>query len=123
MNAVSIAVALAYLLVNSGGAAVIPLDVDSLRYACVADTRLMQERLGFAPRYTAEEALREFAAQQRALVAVLGATLHEISHEIPSCCRFTANYFPVFLKYRFIHCHVYLLRVGFIQLYTFREFS
>jgi UDP-glucose 4-epimerase len=40
-----------------------PIDPDYLRYSWVADLSKMEEQLGFAPRYTAEEALREFAAR------------------------------------------------------------
>lgn len=43
-----------------------PIDLDYLRYPCVADLEKMRTTLGFLPRYTAEETLREFAAQQRA---------------------------------------------------------
>lgn len=42
-----------------------PLDLDYLRYAWVADLSQMREVMGFVPQYTAEEALREFAGQQR----------------------------------------------------------
>ncbi|MEZ4645227.1 MAG: SDR family oxidoreductase [Chloroflexota bacterium] len=43
----------------------IPFDLDYLRYRWVADTRAMQNELGFYPQYTAEEALREFAGHKR----------------------------------------------------------
>lgn len=42
-----------------------PLDLDYLRYSWVADLTQMREKMGFVPQYTAEEALREFAGQQR----------------------------------------------------------
>ncbi len=42
-----------------------PIEPNYLRYRCVADLKLMHERLNFTPQYTAEEALREFAGQQR----------------------------------------------------------
>lgn len=42
-----------------------PIEPDYLRYPCVADLGRMRTTLGFAPRYTAVEALREFAGQQR----------------------------------------------------------
>jgi UDP-glucose 4-epimerase len=56
---------LAYLSVSLFGPRFAPLDLDYLRYPCVADVRRMERELGFTPQYTAEEALREFAAQQR----------------------------------------------------------
>jgi UDP-glucose 4-epimerase len=56
---------LAYLSVSLFGPRFAPIDVDYLRYPCVADLKLMRTQLGFVPQYTAEEALREFAAQQR----------------------------------------------------------
>jgi UDP-glucose 4-epimerase len=43
----------------------VPIEPDRLRYPCVGDLRRMCEQLGFSPRYTAEEALREYAAVQR----------------------------------------------------------
>ncbi len=43
----------------------LPLDPDYLRYPCVADLTKMRDELDFAPRYTAEEALLEFAEQRR----------------------------------------------------------
>lgn len=42
-----------------------PVMLDYLRYPCVGDLERMRTGLGFTPRYTAEEALREFAGQQR----------------------------------------------------------
>jgi UDP-glucose 4-epimerase len=42
-----------------------PIEPDYLRYPCVGDLAKMHEQLGFVPRYTAEEALREFAGEQR----------------------------------------------------------
>jgi UDP-glucose 4-epimerase len=42
-----------------------PIEMDYLRYPCVGDLAKMREDLGFVPRYTAEEALREFAGEQR----------------------------------------------------------
>jgi UDP-glucose 4-epimerase len=42
-----------------------PLDPDYLRYPCVADLTRMREKLGFEPRYLAEEALLELAEQKR----------------------------------------------------------
>ena len=42
-----------------------PIEPDYLRYHCVADTRKMDAELQFIPRYTAEEALREFAGIRR----------------------------------------------------------
>jgi UDP-glucose 4-epimerase len=43
----------------------LPIELDYLRYPWVGDLSKMREEFGFAPRYTAEEALREFAGQQR----------------------------------------------------------
>jgi UDP-glucose 4-epimerase len=42
-----------------------PIEWDYLRYAWVGDLQRMHEQLGYTPRYTGVEALREFAAQQR----------------------------------------------------------
>jgi UDP-glucose 4-epimerase len=43
----------------------LPVPLDYLRYPWVGDLTKMREQLGFVPRYTAEEALREFAGEQR----------------------------------------------------------
>lgn len=43
----------------------LPIELDYLRYPWVGDLSKMREEFGFVPRYTAEEALREFAGQQR----------------------------------------------------------
>ena len=56
---------LAYLGVSLLGPAFAPIALDYLRYPCVGDLGKMRSELGFVPQYTAEEALREFAAQQR----------------------------------------------------------
>ncbi|HFD40362.1 MAG TPA: NAD-dependent epimerase/dehydratase family protein [Anaerolineae bacterium] len=42
-----------------------PIEPDYLRYPWVADLSRMRDELGFAPRYTAEETLREFAERRR----------------------------------------------------------
>lgn len=42
----------------------VPIELDYIRYPWVADLTKMREELGFTPRYTADEALREFAGQQ-----------------------------------------------------------
>ncbi len=42
-----------------------PVHLDYLRYPWVADLTKMRHSLGFAPRYTATEALREFAGRKR----------------------------------------------------------
>jgi UDP-glucose 4-epimerase len=42
-----------------------PMELDYIRYPWVADLRRMHEELGFYPKYTAEEALREFAGHMR----------------------------------------------------------
>jgi UDP-glucose 4-epimerase len=41
---------------------VVPFESSFLRYGCVADTRLAQQRIGWAPQHTAEATLRELAA-------------------------------------------------------------
>ena len=56
---------LAYLGVQMIGPQLAPIDLNFLRYPCVGDLRKMREELEFTPQYTADEALREFAAQQR----------------------------------------------------------
>jgi UDP-glucose 4-epimerase len=56
---------LAYLSVSVFGPRYAPIDLDYLRYPCVGDLHKMRHELGFVPQYTAVEALREFAAQQR----------------------------------------------------------
>ena len=43
----------------------LPIEPDYLRYPWVGDLTRMREELGFVPRYTADETLREFAAQLR----------------------------------------------------------
>ncbi len=42
-----------------------PLELDYIRFPWVGDVRRMKEELNFLPKYTAEEALREFAGHQR----------------------------------------------------------
>jgi UDP-glucose 4-epimerase len=42
-----------------------PIEIDYLRYPWVGDLTKMREDLGFVPSYTADEALREFAGEQR----------------------------------------------------------
>jgi UDP-glucose 4-epimerase len=56
---------IAYLAVSVLGPRYAPIDLDYLRYPCVGDLARMHEGLGFVPKYTAEETLREFARQQR----------------------------------------------------------
>jgi UDP-glucose 4-epimerase len=56
---------LAYLSVAVFGPRYAPIALDYLRYPCVGDVHKMRHELGFTPQYTAVEALREFAAQQR----------------------------------------------------------
>jgi UDP-glucose 4-epimerase len=50
----------------------LPLEPDYLRYAWVADLRRMQDELGFEPRYTAEETVRQFAEQSQMKRYALG---------------------------------------------------
>lgn len=56
---------LAYASVSILGPRYAPIDLDYLRYPCVGDLERMRKELQFVPQYTAEEALREFASQQR----------------------------------------------------------
>ena len=42
-----------------------PFDLDYIRYSWVGDLEKMRSELNFVPQYTAEEALREFAGDQR----------------------------------------------------------
>jgi UDP-glucose 4-epimerase len=44
----------------------VPIELDYLRYPWVADLTRMHQELGFAPQYTAEESVREFAEGRRA---------------------------------------------------------
>jgi UDP-glucose 4-epimerase len=50
---------------NESVARYFPIELDYLRYPCVGDLAKMREELGFLPRYTATETLREFAGTQR----------------------------------------------------------
>jgi UDP-glucose 4-epimerase len=43
----------------------VPMELDYIRYPWVGDLAKMREELCFTPRYTADEALREFAGKQR----------------------------------------------------------
>ena len=52
---------IAYLGESFLGSQFTPIDFDYLRYPCVGDLRRMREELEFEPRYSAEEAVREFA--------------------------------------------------------------
>ncbi len=47
-----------------GAAHYLPFELDYLRYPWVADLGRMRHEMGFRPRFTAEETLREFAAQR-----------------------------------------------------------
>jgi hypothetical protein len=42
-----------------------PIPLDYMRYPWVADLSRMRHSFGFAPRYTATEALREFAGRKK----------------------------------------------------------
>ena len=42
-----------------------PIDLDYIRFSWVGDLARMRSEFGFVPQYTAEEALREFAGEQR----------------------------------------------------------
>ncbi len=56
---------IAYWSVSLLGPRLAPIDLDYLRYPCVGDLEKMRTELEFTPQYTAQETLREFAAQQR----------------------------------------------------------
>jgi len=47
------------------GAGLLPIEPDYLRYSWVGDLTRMRQELGFEPRHTAEETLREFAEIRR----------------------------------------------------------
>lgn len=55
----------AYLAVQFMGPRFAPIALDYLRYPCVGDLAKLRAEFGFAPQYTAAEALREFASKQR----------------------------------------------------------
>ncbi len=57
---------IAYLGESFLGPQFTPIDFDYLRYACVGDLQRMREDLEFEPAYTAEDAVREFAARAQA---------------------------------------------------------
>ena len=55
-------------LMNNAGRGVgryMPIELDYLRYPWVGELSSMRDELGFGPHYIAEEALREFAGEQR----------------------------------------------------------
>jgi UDP-glucose 4-epimerase len=56
-----------------------PLEPDYLRYPWVGDLARMCDELGFEPRYTAEEALREFAERNRLIRYQAGSV--SLAHE------------------------------------------
>jgi UDP-glucose 4-epimerase len=56
---------LAYWTLPLGSSQLAPIEWDYIRYPWVGDLKKMRGEFGFTPRYTAAEALREFAAQQR----------------------------------------------------------
>ena len=57
------------------------IDFDYFRYPCVGDLQRMREELEFQPAYTAEEAVREFAAQRTEKAAAPGLTPQEAEEE------------------------------------------
>lgn len=62
---------------------VAPLEPAFLRFACVADTTRMRDELGFAPQYTAREAVNAFAAVLRTRrYAGLGATTYALRDQL-----------------------------------------
>lgn len=63
------------------GAQFTPIDFDYLRYPCVGDLKRMREELEFEPAYTAEAAVREFAAVRKARAAVPGLSPQELEEE------------------------------------------
>jgi len=72
---------LAYLGESVLGAQFTAIDFDYLRYACVGDLKRMREELEFEPTYTAEAAVREFAAVRQARAAVPGLSPQELEEE------------------------------------------
>jgi hypothetical protein len=56
-----------------------PLEPDYLRYPWVGDLDRMYDELGFEPRYTAEESLREFAERNRLIRYQSGSV--SLAHE------------------------------------------
>jgi UDP-glucose 4-epimerase len=56
---------LAYGSVALGAERLAPIELDYIRYPWVGDLAKMRAEFGFAPRYTAAQALREFAEQWR----------------------------------------------------------
>ncbi|MGD9146158.1 MAG: hypothetical protein PVI80_11385, partial [Anaerolineae bacterium] len=56
-----------------------PLEPDYLRYPWVGDLARMRDELGFEPRYTAEETLREFAERNRLIRYQAGSV--SLAHE------------------------------------------
>jgi len=58
-----------------------PIELDFLRYECVGDLEKMHTEFDFKPSYTAIEALREFAGEQRLRRYITGEPLLEYDQE------------------------------------------
>jgi UDP-glucose 4-epimerase len=72
---------LAYLAVSLLGPRYAPIELDYLRYPCVADLTKMRTDFEFTPQYTGEEALREFASHQRIRQYLPEATARALEEE------------------------------------------
>ncbi len=72
---------IAYLGESFLGPQFAPIDFDYLRYPCVGDLQRMREELEFQPAYTAEEAVREFAALREEKAAAPTMTPQEAEEE------------------------------------------
>jgi UDP-glucose 4-epimerase len=59
---------LAHLIVSTLGTRYAPLDLDYLRYRCVGDIERMQQTFNFVPLHAADQAVREIAPGQSALL-------------------------------------------------------
>ena len=62
-----------------GSETYLPIEPDYLRYPWVGDLSRMRDELGFEPRYTAEETLREFAERNRLIRYQSGSV--SLAHE------------------------------------------
>jgi UDP-glucose 4-epimerase len=71
----------AYLGESVLGAQFTPIDFDYLRYTCVGDLKRMRDELEFEPTYTAEAAVREFAAVRKARAVAPGLSPQELEEE------------------------------------------
>ncbi len=72
---------IAYLGESLLGPQFTAIDLDYLRYPCVGDLQRMREDLEFAPAYSAEDVVREFAALQKQHAAAPGMSPQEAEEE------------------------------------------